>query len=27
MYAYRRALALGADMLEIDVHSTADGRR
>jgi glycerophosphoryl diester phosphodiesterase len=26
MYAYERALRLGADMLEIDVHSTADGR-
>lgn len=26
MYAYRRALALGADMLEVDVHATADGR-
>ena len=25
MYAYERALALGADMLEVDVHSTADG--
>jgi glycerophosphoryl diester phosphodiesterase len=24
MYAYRRAVALGADMLELDVHSTAD---
>ena len=26
MYAYERSLRLGADMLEIDVHSTADGR-
>ena len=26
MYAYKRALALGADMLEVDFHSTADGR-
>ena len=24
-YAYRRALALGSDMLEVDVHSTVDG--
>lgn len=24
MYAYRRAVAIGADMLELDVHSTAD---
>src|SRR5215207_1217324 len=26
MYAYERALRLGADMLEVDVHTTADGR-
>ena len=26
MYAYERALRLGADMLELDIHSTADGR-
>jgi glycerophosphoryl diester phosphodiesterase len=26
MYAYARALRLGADMLEVDVHSTADGK-
>ena len=26
MYAYRRALAVGSDMLEVDIHSTADGR-
>jgi glycerophosphoryl diester phosphodiesterase len=26
MYAYKRAMYVGADMLEIDVHSTADGR-
>ena len=26
MYAYERALRLGADSLEIDVHTTADGR-
>ena len=26
MYAYRESLALGADMLEVDVHATADGR-
>jgi glycerophosphoryl diester phosphodiesterase len=26
MYAYKRALGLGSDMLEVDVHSTADGR-
>jgi glycerophosphoryl diester phosphodiesterase len=26
MYAYARALKLGADMLELDVHSTADGQ-
>jgi glycerophosphoryl diester phosphodiesterase len=26
MYAYKRALALGADMLEVDFHSTADER-
>jgi glycerophosphoryl diester phosphodiesterase len=26
MYAYERSLRLGADMLEVDVHSTADGR-
>jgi glycerophosphoryl diester phosphodiesterase len=26
MYAYERSLRLGADMLELDVHSTADGR-
>ncbi|HEX2129696.1 MAG TPA: glycerophosphodiester phosphodiesterase [Solirubrobacterales bacterium] len=26
MYAYERALKLGADMLEVDVHTTADGR-
>lgn len=25
MYAYERALRLGADMLEVDVHGTADG--
>lgn len=25
MYAYERALRLGADMLELDVHTTADG--
>jgi glycerophosphoryl diester phosphodiesterase len=25
MYAYARAMRLGADMLELDVHSTADG--
>jgi glycerophosphoryl diester phosphodiesterase len=24
MYAYKRAVALGADMIELDVHSTAD---
>ena len=24
MYAYRRAVAVGSDMLEIDIHSTAD---
>jgi glycerophosphoryl diester phosphodiesterase len=26
MYAYDRALRLGADMLEVDIHTTADGR-
>jgi glycerophosphoryl diester phosphodiesterase len=26
MYAYERALRLGTDMLELDIHSTADGR-
>jgi glycerophosphoryl diester phosphodiesterase len=26
MYAYARALDIGADMLEVDVHSTADGK-
>jgi glycerophosphoryl diester phosphodiesterase len=26
MYAYERSLRLGADMLEVDVHTTADGR-
>ena len=26
MYAYERALRLGADMLELDIHTTADGR-
>lgn len=26
MYAYERALRLGADMLEVDIHTTADGR-
>jgi glycerophosphoryl diester phosphodiesterase len=26
MYAFRRAVALGADMIELDVHSTADDR-
>jgi glycerophosphoryl diester phosphodiesterase len=26
MYAYKRALALGSDMLEVDVHGTADGQ-
>ena len=26
MYAYERSLKLGAEMLEVDVHSTADGR-
>ena len=26
MYAFRRAERLGADMLELDVHSTADGK-
>jgi glycerophosphoryl diester phosphodiesterase len=26
MYAYARAMRLGADMLELDVHSTADGQ-
>ena len=26
MYAYERAIRLGVDMLELDVHSTADGR-
>jgi glycerophosphoryl diester phosphodiesterase len=26
MYAYRRALAGGADMLELDIHTTKDGR-
>ena len=26
MYAYRRSVALGADMLELDVHATKDGR-
>jgi glycerophosphoryl diester phosphodiesterase len=26
MYAYERAMRLGTDMLELDVHSTADGR-
>lgn len=26
MYAFRRAVAVGADMLELDVHATADGR-
>ena len=25
MYAYRRSLGLGSDMLEVDIHSTADG--
>jgi glycerophosphoryl diester phosphodiesterase len=25
MYAYERALRMGADMLEVDVHTTADG--
>ena len=25
MYAYRRALAVGSDMLEVDIHTTADG--
>jgi glycerophosphoryl diester phosphodiesterase len=25
MYAYERALRLGADMLEVDIHTTADG--
>ena len=26
MYAYRRALRLGSDMLEVDIHTTADRR-
>ena len=26
MYAYERALYLGADMLEVDIHTTADGQ-
>jgi glycerophosphoryl diester phosphodiesterase len=26
MYAYERAMRLGADMLEVDIHTTADGR-
>jgi glycerophosphoryl diester phosphodiesterase len=26
MYAFRKAIAAGADMLELDVHSTRDGR-
>ncbi len=26
MYAYERALRLGADMLEVDIHTTADGK-
>jgi glycerophosphoryl diester phosphodiesterase len=26
MYAYDRAMRLGADMLEVDIHTTADGR-
>ena len=26
MYAFRKAMAAGADMLELDVHATADGR-
>jgi glycerophosphoryl diester phosphodiesterase len=26
MYAYVRALRLGADMLEVDIHTTADGK-
>ena len=26
MYAYERALRLGADMLEVDIHTTADSR-
>src|SRR5688572_33278632 len=25
MYAYERAMRLGADMLEVDIHTTADG--
>ena len=26
MYAFRKALAVGADMLELDVHATRDGQ-
>lgn len=26
MYAYRRSMLLGSDMLEVDIHATADGR-
>ena len=26
MYAFRKALAAGADMLELDVHATQDGQ-